>query len=141
MNDNEMLNFIYKNAQMGVVGIDAVESFSQSSQMVRELKAQKQEYNKIAETAKSIIKRKNGKLKEIPEAEEKMVGVMSRMKLIMNSTDSKIAQMMIQGSAMGISKIIEHKDDYDGKSRAVVSLANKLKKTEEYNIDNMKAFL
>ena len=126
---------------MGVVGIDAVENFSQSSQMIRELKAQKQEYNKIADTAKSMIKRKNGKLKEIPEAEEKMIGVMSRMKLIMNSTDSKIAQMMVQGSAMGISKIIEHKDDYDGTSRAVVSLANKLKKTEEYNIDNMKAFL
>lgn len=101
---------------MGVVGIDAVENFSQSSQMIRELKAQKQEYNKIADTAKSMIKRKNGKLKEIPEAEEKMIGVMSRMKLIMNSTDSKIAQMMIQGSAMGISKIIEHKDDYDGQA-------------------------
>ena len=141
MNDNEMLNFIYKNAQMGVVGIDAVEDFSRSSQMIKELKAQKQEYNKIADAAKNMIRRKNGKLKEIPEAEEKMIGVMSRMKLIINSTDSKIAQMMIQGSAMGISKIIEHKDDYDGISRSVVSLANKLKKTEEYNIDNMKAFL
>ena len=47
MNDNEMLNFIAKNAEMGIVGIDSVSQYSQSRDFLNELSNQKNEYEKI----------------------------------------------------------------------------------------------
>ena len=48
---------------------------------------------------------------------------------------------MIQGNTMGMTKSLKHLHDYHGKDERVRDLANKLLKTEEANIQQMKKFL
>ena len=58
-----------------------------------------------------------------------------------NKIAVKIAEMMIQGNTMGMTKSLKHLHDYHGKDERVRDLANKLLKTEEANIQQMKKFL
>ena len=67
--------------------------------------------------------------------------MMSRMKTLADPTDAKIAEMMLQGSAMGVAKVIRNANDYNGDNEQIRDLAHKLQETEEYNIENMKRYL
>lgn len=141
MNDNELLAFISKNSLMGVIGINAVSPYAQSREMKRELNSQRREYGRIYKSASKAIKSHNGQQTRINPYVRKMSDMMCRIKLKREHSDSKIAEMMIEGSAMGVSKIIKHKRGYSGDNRRIKALANKLLKTEENNINSMKAFL
>ena len=58
----------------------------------------------------------------------------------MSGSTSKIADSMIQGSTMGITKIIKHINEYNGDDR-VLKIADKLLKTEENNVEQLKKYL
>ena len=66
--------------------------------------------------------------------------VMSAGKLSLDSSDSKIAEMTIQGNNMGVTKTIEHLHDYAGGGEAE-KLAKKLLATEQANVEQLKPFL
>jgi len=141
MDDEKMLNMISKNAEMGVIGIDAVKDYASSDVFKRELLNQRSEYNKIYKSAYSMLKDKGCKVSH-PNAMAKMsTEMMSRMKTFADSSDSKIAEMMLQGSAMGVAKVIKNSNDYVGNNEQINDLAEKLRKTEEHNIENMKRYL
>ncbi|MBQ7134087.1 MAG: hypothetical protein IJO20_06285 [Ruminococcus sp.] len=141
MDDEKMLNLISKNAEMGVVGIDAVRDYASGDKFKKELSAQREEYNKIYKSARNMLL-ENGCDVSHPSAMAKMsTEMMSRMKTLTDPTDSKIAEMMLQGSAMGVAKVIRNSNEYDGSSREIRDLADKLRETEEYNIENMKRYL
>ena len=67
--------------------------------------------------------------------------MMTTMKTMTDSSVSHIADMMIQGSSMGVTKIIQHKNDYDQSNPRITALADKLLKTEQNNIEELKKFL
>ena len=54
---------------------------------------------------------------------------------------SKIAEMMIQGNTMGLTKGLRNLHSYHGKDVRVRELAHKLLATEEANIVQMKPYL
>lgn len=141
MDDEKMLNLISKNAEMGVVGIDAVKDYASGEKFKKELMNQREEYNKIYKSARNILTQ-NGCDVSHPSPMAKMsTEMMSRMKTLTDPTDSKIAEMMLQGSAMGVAKVIRNANEYSGDSEEIRSLAHKLQETEEFNIENMKRYL
>ena len=141
LNDEEMLNLISKNAEMGVVGIDAVKDYASSKKFKQELLNQREEYNKIYHSAYSMLKDKGCDVSHINPVAKMSTEMMSRMKTMADSSDSKIAEMMLQGSAMGVAKVIKNANEYAGESKEIRNLAHKLQQTEEYNIENMKRYL
>lgn len=141
MDDEKMLNLISKNAEMGVVGIDAVKDYASSDKFKDELMKQREEYNKIYKSAHNMLVEAGCDVQH-PNAMAKMsTEMMTRMKTMKEHTDSKIAEMMLQGSAMGVAKVIKNANEYDGNSEPIRDLAHKLQETEEFNIENMKRYL
>lgn len=141
MDDKKLLNLIAKNAEMGVVGIDAVKDYAKGDRFKKELMNQREEYNKIYTSAHNMLK-ESGSEVEHPNAMAKVsTEMMSRMKTLADPTDEKIAEMMLQGSAMGVAKVIRNANEYTGESKEIVNLAHKLQETEELNIENMKRYL
>lgn len=67
--------------------------------------------------------------------------VMSSMKTINDNSPSCIAEMMIQGSTMGVTKITKRINEYKGHDERVRDVANKLLHTEQVNIEEMKKYL
>lgn len=140
MKDREMLNAIFKNAKMGVVGINSVSRYA-GAQLCMELKKQKKEYSDICREAHRLQSAKDNPVKGLSSFAIKGSDMLSRMKLSYDSSDSKIAEMMINGSVMGITKIIRGKRSYEGHDERVKKLSQKLLLTEQNNIESMKGFL
>ena len=136
----ELLQYIYKTADMGCEGIQAVEEKAEEK-MRAELKKEMDEYVEIRSEADDMIHQRG----EEPDG----AGIMARMsanmmsagQLAMDDSRSKIAEMMIQGTTMGIVKTIRHIRDYEGDDHEAKKLAQKLLDTQEKNVEKMKAFL
>ncbi|MBQ6153337.1 MAG: hypothetical protein IJJ15_06290 [Ruminococcus sp.] len=140
MKDREMLNAIFKNAKMGVVGINSVSRYA-GMKLCSELKKQKKEYADICREAHRLQSMKDNPVKGLSAFAVKGSDMLSRMKLSYDSSDSKIAEMMINGSTMGITKIIRSRRAYEGHDARVDNLSQKLLMTEQNNIESMKGYL
>ena len=60
---------------------------------------------------------------------------------MMDNSPSKIAEIIIQGSTMGITDMKKHMNEYQGVNYNVMELAEKHVETEQANIEEMKGFL
>lgn len=139
LKETELLNFIRQNVQMGIDGIKLVIDDINDRDFYNELDRQLKEYNEIYETADELLQTLGGEKQDVKAAVKIASHLSARMKT-MNGSTSKIAESMIQGSTMGITKIIKHINEYNGDDRAL-KIADKLLKTEENNVEQLKKFL
>ena len=140
-NSREILTSVLKTTQMGQIGIRSVLDTSMRPGLRKALESQLREYDSIETEAHSIATQRGWDMDELDPSVRLWSNLMTRMKLNGRNTDSKIADMMIQGNTMGMTKSLKHLHDYHGKDERVRDLANKLLKTEEANIQQMKKFL
>jgi len=142
--NNEVLEFIYKDANMGVESITTL------------LNTIKEKDNKIKKVAEDVLKDYEKYLKEskkiihknkLEVKEESMMAKASswmgiKMELMKDNSDSRVAQMLIQGFTMGILEIDKNISDYQDKSQKdVVKFAKKLKVYQQEKINDLKVFL
>ena len=126
MNEIDLLSHVYQTAEMGQDGITSVlkrsrdPSLNQALDMLRARGIQPDGVGAVAKLSS---------------------GMMSAMKTMMDHSSTKIAEMMIQGSTMGVTKSLRTLRDCHPKDPKVKDLADKLLKTEQANIEEMKGFL
>lgn len=141
ISEPELLNHIYQTAEMGCSGIRSVIKYAGEPQLRNTLHSQLSEYREIQASAENMLKQRGRKAKGIPKIAKLSSESMAAMKTRIDHSATKIAEMMIQGSTMGVTKSIRTMRDCSLHDSAVESLANKLLKTEERNIEQMKVFL
>lgn len=66
---------------------------------------------------------------------------MTRAKNLADPSTSKLAEMVLQGSNMGITELTKGINDYHGEDKAVLSFAEKQLKQEEHHAETMKQYL
>ena len=137
----EFLQFIYKNAEMGVIGIDNIVTKVKDEKFEKVLKNQREEYNNICREAENILKKYGKQNEEIGTMAKVSSALMSEMSLLKDDSNQNIAKMMIEGTNKGIIEITEKLNAYDGSDAEIVVLATKLKNTEEKNIEELKKYL
>lgn len=137
--ESELLNFIRQNTQMGIDGIKLVIDDTDDKDFYDELNRQISEYNDIFNEADSLLEEVGGEKEDISAAVKIATHLSGRMKTYRGTT-SKIAESMIQGSTMGITKIIKHMNEYTGNDK-VLKVAERLLKTEENNVEQLKKYL
>lgn len=143
INDMTMLNFIRQNTQMGRQGIMDVlpKVENENSSFTGALNRQMREYENIYAEADKMLGELGGQRENISAMSKISSQMMTTMKTMTDSSVSHIADMMIQGSSMGVTKIIQHQKDYDQSNPRITALADKLLKTEQKNIEELKKFL
>lgn len=141
MNDRDMLNYICKATEMGIDSIKDVLQFAKEPEICKALKEQKEEYTNIYSSAYSMLLSKGEKPKDVSRMAKMSASLSIKSETLLNKSPAKIAEMMIQGNTMGLTKSIQHIRDYSGQNEQIRTLATKLMKTEEANIEQMKAFL
>ena len=90
---------------------------------------------------RTIAEDLNVELEPSGKLSQSWANLMIKMKLMMNSCTSRIAEMMIQGTTMGIVKTIRHLNDYQGDDGDARRLGERLLDTQEQNVERMKAYL
>ena len=136
INDMTMLNFIRQNTQMGRQGImDVLPKVEyENSSFTGALNQQMREYESIYAEADKMLGELGGQRENISAMSKISSQMMTTMKTMTDSSVSHIADMMIQGSSMGVTKIIQHQKDYDQSNPRISALADKLLRTEHNNI-------
>lgn len=141
MDDKELLSCIYQNADMGVDGILKVLEGAHSGPIREALQSQLSEYDHIRSEAIEMLRQRGGEPTS-PSAMAKLSAKMGAVgNLMKENTPGHIAEMMIQGNAMGLTRITKRLGEYEGEDKAVRKLAGKLLATEQQNIEQMKQFL
>lgn len=137
--NTELLNLIRQNVQMGIDGIKLVIDDTDSEAFTTELKRQMDEYGDIYSEADNLLDCFNGEKRDVNAAVKIATHLSGKIKSLSGSV-SKVAESMIQGSTMGVTKLIQHLNDFMGDQR-VRNLAERLVVTEENNIEALKQFL
>lgn len=140
-NSKEILSSILKTTQMGQVGIRSVLDTSMRPGLRKALESQLREYDSIESEAYHIASQRGWDLRDLDPAVRFLSDRMTRMKLHRANSDSKIADMMIQGNTRGMIKGLKNIHQFPDADDQISILSQKLLDCENANIRQMQAFL
>ncbi len=140
IDSNEMLRYIYETSDMGCYGIQSILDTAGEGPFHDALQEQLTEYARLREEADGRLRRRGIAPEGVGAMAKLSSRMMSGLKTLTDRSPSHIAEMMIEGNTMGMTKSIQHLHDYKEEDD-VRALANQLLKTEENNIRQMKQFL
>ena len=138
--DIELLNYIYQNAQMGIIGIDNIRKEIKDKKLLKIIKEQEKDYQAICMEATRLLNKQDEDEKSISSMAKIMTLMDAKMKTLTDKSSSNIAKMMIEGTNKGIIEIQEKINNYDV-SKNVMNLAKDLLMVEQNNIERLKVFL
>ncbi|HIR18687.1 MAG TPA: hypothetical protein IAB33_00190 [Candidatus Pelethomonas intestinigallinarum] len=141
MNEIDLLSHVYQTAEMGQDGITSVLRYSRDPSLRQALERQKREYRELQASAGDMLRSRGVQPDGVGAAAKLSSELMSAMKTMVDHSSTKIAEMMIQGSTMGVTKSLRTLRDCRPEDPRVKDLADKLLKTEQANIEEMKTFL
>lgn len=142
MNHNiQLLNFIHKNAQMGLVAIEDIIDKIEDENFKQVLRSQNNEYKIIYDECEERLKEEGKMVKETNPLIKVFSYININLSTLMDKTPAHISEMMIRGSTMGIIDITKNIKEYCDADAETLDLANKLLKFEERNVEELKKFL
>ena len=140
-NSQQILSSVLKTTQMGQIGIRSVLDTRIRPGLRRALEQQLREYDQIETEAHTLAAQRGWELKDLDPAVRMMSNMVTRMKLSAGGTESKIADMMIQGNTKGMIKGLRNMHQFPREDSRITALSQKLLDTETANIRQMQAFL
>ena len=142
MSDNtQMLEYIYEGAEMGRDSISQLIKNTEDVQFRRALESQQSEYQSVMDEADKMMRASGVKPDGVGMMAKVSSQVMTSAKTMMDSSVTNMAEMMIQGSTMGVTKMTRHLNELQGIDGDVHRLSQKLLDTEQNNIEQMKKYL
>ncbi len=141
MKEIDLLSHVYQTADMGRDGIETVRRRTKDPRLLRALNAQSTEYRKLQDSAAQMLRRRGIQPEGVSAMAKMGSEMMGTMQTMVDHSATKIAEMMIQGNTMGMTKSLRTIRDCQVRDGQVKDLADKLLKTEQANIEEMKRFL
>jgi len=140
--DIKILSTITETADMGRDSINHVIEKATDSQLKAALQKQFSQYDQAYKMAQHMLN-VNGKNPQKVAAPVKMYSHMvSDIKaMTAENANSKIAEMVIQGSTMGVTEMTKELNNYQGTNQELFRTAQKFIQTEQDNIEEMKKYL
>ncbi|CDF58534.1 DUF2383 domain-containing protein [Thermobrachium celere] len=137
----ELLNYIHQNAQMGIETLKQLIKETKDENMKNVLQRHLNEYQKFHDLADSKLKSKNIEPKELNFLSKTFTDLMINLKTLRDKSPSHMAEMLIQGSTMGIVDMTKKIKEYQGVEKETLDLANGLLQFEQKSLDEYKGFL
>lgn len=137
----EFLNKIYENATMGGESVSMLSEKVEDKDVLLELQRQHSEYTKIAGDTVQALAQENAIPKE--QSPISKMGLWSgvQMNTLTDRSNDKIAEMMIQGSTMGIIDLSRLMREYSDIPEDYRKIGQDLINLEEDGYQRMKQFL
>lgn len=139
--DVEMLNYIHQNAEMGRDNIMHMIKMTDDTRFRHSLQTQLEEFEIIYNDSDGMLKEIGNEPEKVSPVAKLMSYTGSTIKSLSDHSPSHLAELMIEGSTMGITTLTKQLNNYNGKDKKILHLAEKELKTEQNNIEEMKKFL
>ncbi len=145
MNTNlEVLNHIYQNAEMGATAISDINKVINDEPLKKQLTSQLNEYENFKNKASKEIRKAGEKPRGLSGFTKATSGMMIGINTLADKSQSHIAEMLIEGSTMGIVDITKCINDYQSSKDTLpesVLLAKELLTFEQGNVERYKKLL
>lgn len=140
--DIKIVNYIMQNCEMGISSLKKLREMLESNDMQQELSEELKSYKSIYDKASRINENLHGERTPVSMMQKFMAKMGVQMNVMMDKSDSHIAEMLIQGTNMGIielNKILNSNPDYSNEE--ILSILKELLEFEERRINKLKAYL
>ena len=139
--NQEVLSTLLKTIQIGQTDIRSVLDTTMRSSLRNALKDQLQEYDSIETEAYTLALQRGWDLVELDPGRRFLRDRMNRMKLNSRNTDSRIADILIQGNTKGMIRGLKNLHQFEGLDHQIRILSQKLLDCETAHIRQMQGFL
>lgn len=137
----QLLNFVYQNSQMGVETLERLIKTTEDEEFKKYLQSQHDEYLQLHTEAREKLNENGYDEKGISAFEKLRTYLMLNFETLTDKSSSHIAEMLIVGSNMGVINAVKNLRRYDDAEPSAKRLMEKLLRSEEHNIQELKRFL
>jgi hypothetical protein len=141
MKEIEILKEVNKNSKVGIDGINMILEKAQNDDFKNMLYSQKNEYQNIYDRSKNLLIQKENFDEESLPLQKAMSWIGIQMSTLTNSTDSKLAEILIQGNDMGVIKGTKLLNTISAFEPNIKEILNDFVTLQQRNIDELKAYL
>ena len=142
--NNELLLYIYKNADMGVKSTTKlIKLLNNSNNKIKNIvEGQLKGYENFLKKSKTLLKKNKIEAKGNNLLTEITASITMNMEFMKDNSDAKIADILIRGFTMGNIEIDKKIDKFKADAdKSILKLAKDLKKFGEANIELLKPYL
>ena len=136
-----ILNELNKGIKMGMDSISNVSEKVQDDRFKQDLKYQYDEYNKILNEVNNELTNYEEFPKELNPMQKAMGWMGVEMNTLTDKSNSKIAELMIQGTNMGIIEGVKLLNQNPDADKDVKETLNKFVKFQENTVEQLKKYL
>lgn len=141
MKEIEILKEVNKNSKIGIDGINFILEKAIDNDFKNMLYSQKDEYQNIYDRSKNLLLQNNEYLENTQTLQKAMSWIGIQMSTLTNATDSKLAEILIQGNDMGIIKGTKLLNSLPFKTNGIRNLLNDFVELQQENIEELKKYL
>ena len=135
------LNDTYKNAHLALQSISDLLPAVEDEDIKKELQEQYEGYEKFIGEVSTYMAEKNIEPKNINPFKKAMLWGSIKMKTLMDNSRNQVAEMMINGTVMGINELVAMQNEKSNLVPEIAELVDELTKLEEKYEQNLKKFL
>ena len=142
--NNELLMYIYKNADMGVKSTTKLIKLLNTSdnKIKKVVEGELKGYEEFLKKTKALLKKNKVTPKGTSVIADISSSVAMDMEFMKDNSDSKIADMLIRGFTMGNIEIDKKIEKYKGDAdKDILKIAKELKRFGEINIELLQPYL
>ena len=140
-NDQELIDRVYENVRMGSYAIDCIMEKIKNPELAELLRKQNKFYLEEVSSIQSFARGIGYEPKDINVMAKGMSYMSIKTKTLMNNDSAKLAEMLVQGTTMGITDTMKAKTEYPTENEELNNIVDRIIKHEEEFVDSLKTFL
>ena len=135
------INDVYKNAHIALQSISDLLPSIDDAEIKKELSEEYEGYEKIIGKISSFMAENEIEPKDINPLKKAMLWSSIKMKTLFNNSRNQAAEMMINGTVMGINELTAMKNENENLDQGVLELLDELLTLEEEYEQRLKKYL
>jgi len=142
--NNELLTYIYQDADMALDTLTMlINKLNKKDNKIKKIvEAQIKGYENYLKRIKEYMKDNGYDIKAKPIMSKMGAFMGINMEVMKDNSDSKMADMLIQGFTMGVINVTKRIDTFDKDAdKNILKLGKEFKKFQEENIEMLKKYL
>lgn len=141
VNNKNLLDRAYENVRMGSFAIDCIMEKIENEKLAELVRKQNKFYLSAVTDLEDLSKKLKLELKDINPMAKGMSFMSIKTKTLMDNDSPKLAEMLIQGTTMGITDTLKAKDEYQTDNEDILKIVKRIVSHEEEFVDSLKTFL
>lgn len=140
-NNIELLDATYKNVRMASFAIDCIIDKIEDKSLEDLLRKQNDCYLNYVEKIEKLSEELKHKPKDINIMLKGMSFASIKTKSMMNNETPHLAEMLVQGTTMGITDTLKAKSEFPSNNQKLNSIVDEIVNCEEKFVESLKNFL